>query len=107
MNDCYEYIALVRKADGKQVYTSPAYYMQGYDNAYDFPAIKRRLVYYFDRVNDGIQQQLDNPRLSAEQKKELKLLDKADYVVRSVCQTPLGVMSNHFNWESEAAKLLA
>ena len=72
------YIQLVRKADMKEVYSSPLY---GIDNsdAMDRDKISARLNYYFDRINSGIKQQLESPKLTPEQKASLKLINKADY----------------------------
>ena len=61
------YIQLVRKADMKEVYSSPLY---GIDNsdAMDCDKISARLNYYFDRINSGIKQQLGSTTLHLENK---------------------------------------
>lgn len=101
----FEYIQLVRKSDNKEVYTSPLYLLEDEDSM-DIPKIADTLNYYFDRINDGIMQQLQSPRLTAEQKTNLKMLDKADYrVCRTRCIPP---GYGHFPpiWSTEATTFL-
>lgn len=83
------YMQLVRISDNKEVYTCA--------NCYDFDTqcfytdkILSTFEYYFDRVNSGIKQQLESPKLTDEQKKQLKLLDRKDYVIRFTKSMDLG-----------------
>ena len=65
--DYKSYLSLRRKSDDIEVYTSP------------FENYEKNLKFYFERVNSGIQQQLESPRLTDEQKSQLKLLEYKDY----------------------------
>ena len=99
------YIQLVRKADMKEVYSSPLY---GIDNsdAMDRDKISARLNYYFDRINSGIKQQLESPKLTPEQKASLKLIDKADYYIRMATCVPPGYCFQPVLWTVEASSFL-
>ena len=101
----FDYIQLVRKSDNKEVYTSPLYLLED-EYSIDIPKIADTLNYYFDRINDGIMQQLQSPRLTAEQKTNLKMLDKADYLVCRTRCIPPGY--GHFPpiWSTEATTFL-
>lgn len=108
MNNGYgfEYIQLTRAGDMTEVYSSPAYMREDCNDVYDFDKIKERLNFYFERVNSGIRQQLESPKLSDEQKATLKLLDKSDYLVRSTTCQPPGVHVKEVNWSKKANEFL-
>lgn len=46
----FNYIALVRKSDGKEVYSSPLCWVDA-PELIDLQRIKKNLNFYFDRVN--------------------------------------------------------
>ena len=101
----FAYIALIRKVDGKEVYSSPAKMNEDHSETIDYHAVKKNLNFYFDRVNSGIQQQLESPRLSDEQKKALKLLEKKDYEIICKKSVPMG-WRQEFLWKKEAEDFL-
>ena len=101
----FAYIALLRKADEKEVYSSPAKMNEDHSEPIDYRAVKKNLNFYFDRVNSGIQQQLESPRLSDEQKKALKLLEKKDYEIICKKCVPMG-WRQEFLWKKEAEDFL-
>lgn len=78
----FNYFSLVKKIDDKEVYTSPEYLREDSSNVFDVEKIQKTLNYYFERVNSGIEQQMNSPKMTEEQKKNLKLLEKKDYVVK-------------------------
>lgn len=100
----FDYIALVRKSDGKEVYSSPLCRVDA-PELIDLPRIKKNLNFYFDRVNSGIQQQLESPRTSPEQKASLKLLEKSDFEVICKKCVPMGWCSEIL-WKKEAKEFL-
>lgn len=100
----FDYIALVRKSDGKEVYSSPECLI-GNSEAMDLPRIKKNLDFYFDRMNSGVQQQLESPRTSPEQKASLKLLEKSDFEVICKKCVPMGYCEEVL-WKKEAEKFL-
>lgn len=80
MDQC-KFISMTRKCDGKEVYSSPAYFLDESSEALDWKKIFNNLTYFIDRVNSGIQQQLESNRLSDEQKSSLNLISKSDFNV--------------------------
>ena len=100
----FNYIALVRKSDGKEVYSSPLCRVDA-PELIDLPRIKKNLNFYFDRVNSGIQQQLESPRTSPEQKASLKLLEKSDFEVICKKCVPIG-WCQEILWKKEAKEFL-
>lgn len=74
-----EYFSLI-DGNGKEVYTSLPHFRAG-NECPDYHMIFRVFKFYFDRVNSGIQQQLKSPRLTEDQKKQLKLLNPNDYKI--------------------------
>lgn len=50
----YDYFSLVRKEDGKEVYSSPKYVREDCLEILDVKRIKKTLNFYFERVNSGI-----------------------------------------------------
>lgn len=101
----FAYIALIKKVDGKEVYSSPFPNYDTLDETLDYPKISKNLNFYFERVNSGIQQQLESPRLSDEQKKALKLLEKKDYEIICKKCVPMG-WRQEFLWKEEAEDFL-
>jgi len=97
----FDYFSLIRKSDGKEVYTSLAYMLDNSD-AFDFNKICKTLNYYFERVNGCIKQQLENPKMSYEQKNALTLLNVNDYVVEFRKFTPVG-MAKKIYWTKPAS----
>lgn len=95
----FEYFSLVRKSDSKEVYTSPNYSREDCSDVFDFPKIWKTLNFYFTRVNSGIQQQIENTKIPEEQKKNLKLLDKKDYIVEFRLCVPIGMCKKVFWWK--------
>lgn len=96
----FDYFSLIRNSDNKEVYTSPCYTLDE-SNVIDFRKVGRTLKFYFDRVNGGIQQQLESPKLSDEQKKELKLLNADDYSVALKKFVPVGIAEKIY-WKRPA-----
>lgn len=74
-----KYFSLIDE-NSKEVYTSLPYFRAA-DEYPDYDMIFRVFKFYFDRVNSGIQQQLESPRLTEDQKKQLKLLNPNDYKI--------------------------
>lgn len=101
----FAYIALIRKSDKKEVYSSPEYIREDCSDVLDISRIKKNLNFYFDRVNSGIQQQLESPKLTEDQKIALKLLEKKDYEI--VCKKclPMG-WCQKILWKKEAEDFL-
>lgn len=99
----FDYYSLVRKSDNKEVYTSPDYQFSDVLGPRAIAMISERLKFYFDRVNSGIRKQLENPNLTEEQKKDLKLLDVNDYVIKYVQNKELGCMFQRVYWTKEAS----
>lgn len=100
----FYYFSLVRKADGKEVYTSPAYRVGGKSfGDLDYQKIRQTLNYYFQRVNGGIMQQLESPKLTPEQKNDLRLLEVKDYQVKFKKFMPIG-MAERVYWIREASE---
>lgn len=100
----FAYIALIRKSDEKEVYSSPDYSrLESKDIA--IPKIKKNLEFYFNRLNSGIQQQLESPKLSDEQKKTLKFLEKKDYMIYCKLCVPMGCCQKII-WKEEAEDFL-
>ena len=75
------YFSLRRKSDDIEVYSSPAYFRDDSTEIINFEHVYERLNFYFERVNSGIKQQLESPKLSNEQKASLKLLNTDDYYI--------------------------
>lgn len=100
----FDYIALVRKSDGKEVYSSPLCRVDA-PELIDVSRIKKNLNFYFDRVNSGVQQQLESPRTSPEQKASLKLLEKSDFEVICKKCVPMG-WCREIIWKKEAKEFL-
>ena len=101
----FTYFALTRKSDGKEVYSSPEKMNEDHSEVIDYRAVKKNLNFYFDRVNSGIQQQMESPKLTEDQKKNLNLLNKHDYEI--VCKrcVPMG-WHQEILWKKEAKDFL-
>lgn len=97
------YFALVRKTDGIEVYSSPEYIRD--DGELDLDKIRNTLNFYFLRVNSGIGQQMENPKLTDEQKQNLKFLDVSDYLVKHVNMKEHGCFQKVW-WTKEALEFL-
>lgn len=103
MNE-FNYFSLVRKLDNKEVYTSLAYTLDN-STTLDYRKIKKTLNYYFERVNNHLMQQMQNPKLSIEEKLAIKLLDVNDYIVKCMKLTPNGVAPFVY-WQKDAKDFL-
>lgn len=99
MNE-FNYFSLVRKSDNKEVYTSPEYKLDGTD-VLDRTRIESTLSYYFKRVNGFTFQQMQSPKLTDEQKANLRILKAEDYVVKFKKFTLVG-MAPIVYWTNEA-----
>jgi len=95
-----KYFSLRRKNDGKEVYTSPCYMRGGNNDVLDIERIVATLDFYINRVNSGIEQQMQSPKLTDEQKKELKMLTPEDFNVFYMKFMPVG-MAEHIYWKKE------
>lgn len=60
----YNYFSLIRKSDGKEVYTSLDYRTDA--GVEDTEKISKTLNYYFVRVNGLVRQQLESQKLTDE-----------------------------------------
>lgn len=109
-SETYYYFSMCRKSDNKEVYTSRYYLKEFYnslaDNIIDWPKVGKTLKYYFDRVNSGIQQQMDSLRVPEDQKKNLKFLDPIDYKVFLKEGKPIGYLEPILN-EYEANEIIS
>ena len=74
------YFSLIDKNTNKEVYTSLPYFRAG-DECPDYHMIFRVFKFYFNRINSGIKQQMESPKVPEEQKKQLKLIDPNDYKI--------------------------
>jgi len=101
----FDYFSLVRKVDDKEVYSSPKYLREGSSEVLDMEKVQKTLNFYFERVNSGIEQQLNNPKITEEQKKNLKLLEKCDYLVKFV-NYKTGRCFQKCYWTNEASDFL-
>lgn len=97
----FDYFSLVRKSDNKEVYTSLAYTIDNSD-VLDIRKISKTLNYYFERVNGSISQQLESPKLSDEQKQNIKLLNVDDFIVNFKKFTAVG-MAEKIYWTKPAS----
>ena len=68
----YDFFSLIDKKTNTEVYTAPA---AEYTNVFKI------FTFYFDRINSGIAQQLQSPRTTEEQKKSLKYIGPADFLI--------------------------
>ena len=69
------FFSLVDKKTQKEVYTSPAYVMDSGVEAFDWEKIFNVFRFYFDRVNSGIEGQINSPKTPPEVKANLKYLE--------------------------------
>ena len=109
-NDDFYYFSLVRKADNKEVYTSPAYESASSDHMGRFERLDKEricqtLEYYFKRVNGAVSQQRQNPKLTDEQRAGLKYIYAGDYVINYTKFAPIGIAKKIF-WTEEAQNWL-
>ena len=74
----FNYFSLIDKNTNEEVYTSPAYLLENTE-AFDFKRIFNVFKFYFDRINSGIKQQLESPKLNDEQKKNLKYISPNNF----------------------------
>ena len=100
----YNYFSLVRRADGKEVYTSPEYNVT--KDILDIARIGKTLQFYFDRVNSGIMLQLESPKLTDEQKTALVMISPKDYDIRYVQNKELGCLFQKTYWSKPASDWL-
>ena len=74
----FNYFSLIDKNTNEEVYTSPAYLLEN-NEAFDYKKIFNVFKFYFDRINSGIKQQLESPRLNDDQKKNLKYISPDNF----------------------------
>lgn len=75
-----KFFSLIDKSNSKEVYTSP-YYLRENNETVDFDRVFKNLKFYFNRINSGIKQQLESPRLTDDKKKQLKYIKPLDYKI--------------------------
>jgi len=75
-----KFFSLVDKTSNKEVYTSPCYTREDNETV-DYHKVFDVFRFYFDRINSGIKQQLESPKLSEDQKKQLKYIIPSDYKI--------------------------
>ena len=74
----FNYFSLIDKNTNEEAYTSPAYLLEN-NETFDYEKIFNVFKFYFDRINSGIKQQLESPRLNDEQKKSLKYINPDNF----------------------------
>ena len=74
----FEYFSLIDKNTNQEVYSSPNYTLDGSDITH-YEKVFNVFKFYFDRINSGIKQQLESPRTTEEQKKNLKYIGPKDF----------------------------
>lgn len=78
-----KYFSLKKRNSDNEVYTAP--WQDADENpgnlAFDHAKAMKCLNFYFHRINEGIDQQLQSPKVPEEVKKTLKHLDENDYEV--------------------------
>ena len=75
-----KFFSLIDKSTNKEVYTSPCYLRED-NETIDYKKVFDIFRFYFDRINSGIKQQLESPRLTEEQKKQLKYIKPSEYKI--------------------------
>lgn len=80
MHSITKFFSLINKTTNKEVYTSPCYTREDNETV-DYKKVFDVFKFYFDKVNSGIKQQLESPRTSEDQKKQLKYLEPSDYKI--------------------------
>lgn len=100
----FEYMALVRKSDGKEVYSCANFKRDDCDDVIDYDKVMKAFEFYIGRINSGIEQQLNSPKMTEEQKKELKISKKEDYLMQMRVCMPIGYPTKIL-WTSEYSKL--
>jgi hypothetical protein len=74
----YRYFSLINKNTNEEVYTSPQYTLEDNETT-DYSKVFEVFKFYYDRINSGIKQQLESPRTTEEQKKNLKYIGPKDF----------------------------
>lgn len=80
MHSVTKFFSLIDKTANKEVYTSPCYTREDNETV-DYKKVFDAFRFYFDRVNSGIKQQLESPRIPEDQKKQLKYLKPSNYKI--------------------------
>ena len=75
-----KFFSLIDKSNNKEVYTSPCYLRED-NETIDYKEVFDVFRFYFNRINSGIKQQLESPRLTEEQKKQLKYVEPSEYKI--------------------------
>ena len=82
----FKFFSLIDKSTNKEVYTSP-YYTREDNETIDYHKVFDRFRFYFDRVNSGIKQQMESPKVPLDQKSKLQFLKPDNYLIalRELC----------------------
>lgn len=75
-----KFFSLIDKKTNKEVYTSPCYLREDNETV-DYYKVFDVFKFYFDRINSGIKQQMDSPRLTEDQKKQLHFIAPNGYLI--------------------------
>lgn len=94
------FFSLIDKNTNKEVYSSPAYYLPHSDTI-DYRKVINVFKFYLDRINSGIKQQLESPKIPEDQKKNLKYHTPDEYLMAFCLLTNSGGYSTHTYWKKE------
>ena len=94
-----KYFSLINKETNSEVYTSPAYTLAA--DVVDYDKVFAVFRYYFDRINSSIKQQLESPRTTEDQKKNLKYITPENYKFSFMELTNSGGYSKKTFWTKD------
>lgn len=76
----FKFFSLIDKLTNKEVYTSPVYTREDNETV-DYNKVFDVFIFYMNRINSGIKQQLESPKLNEDQKKNLHFVNSDNYLI--------------------------